>query len=127
MTKKELYSERQITKLEIEDVTYFRVIHSISGMVTNVTVFSLTKDPEIDNEVLITELSYEDTPDDLKAKLLSKQYEVDVLEEDKELITQAFETKREYFRNIADKKLTIGLKRRMFEFIEVGGHFFAYV
>lgn len=127
MAQKELFAEKHLTKLNIEGNTYFRVYHHLAGMITGVSVFAHEQDPDDKKGVFLTELYLDDAPEKLRKKIISNEYAVEVLDEDKDLIANAFETKMNYLKSIADKKITVGLKRRLMEFIEVGGHYFGYV
>lgn len=127
MLNKDYFSVKDLAKLDIDGHIFFRVYHHLAGFITSVSVFELRKSEEDEKELLLTELSIEEVSSDIKEKIISNDYLVDVTDDDKSLIVEAFHSKMEFIRNIAEKHLNVGLKRKMMEFLEVGGHYFGFV
>lgn len=127
MTEKELIAERHISKIEVGEETYLRVFHNLSNLMTGASLFKLEEDKDNTNELYVTEVSIEEIPESVRDKVTSNDYLVEVTDDDKEMIIKVFQAKWEYLQKIAEKNLTVGFKRRLLQFIEVGGHYFGYV
>lgn len=117
---------KQINKLQIDETVYYRVLHHLADMITGVSIFQLETN-KLEKEVYLTELAIEQVPEELRNALFSRDYLVDVTNFDKDLILEAFRTKLKVVKMIAEEQLNVGLKRKLLELIEVGGHYFGFV
>lgn len=123
---KNYLSMKDITKLKVKDRVFYRVIHHLAGMITEVTVFQLEKDNK-NKEVMLTEITIQDVSEEEQREIMSDRNAVKVNEYDKELVVQALQEKLKLLKSIAAEKLNAGIKRRLINFYEVGGQYFGFV
>lgn len=126
MLDRDLLAVKELSKLKIDGKTYLRIIHHLGNLITNITVYEYTKDPK-SKELTLTEVFIDDVPDSIKEKILSDDYEVDVTNDDKSLALEALKTKFLVTKSYVEDHINVGYKRRLMQFIEVGGHYFAFV
>lgn len=125
MTTKQFLSGKQFNKLKINEEIFYRVIHHLGNLVTEITIFSVKSHEN--NEFSVDEVPFSKIPPELREQFISQEHEVDITETDLDLLMAGFEAKRTIIRNIAEEKLNVGLKRQLLAFMEIGGHYFGYV
>lgn len=123
---RDLLAFKELSKLKIDGKIYLRIIHHLGNLITNITVFEFTKNLK-SRELTLTEVFIDDVPNYIKEKILSDDYKVDVTSDDKSLALEALQTKFLIAKRYVEDCLNVGYKRKLMQFIEVGGHYFAFV
>jgi len=126
MNEQQLLATKEITKIKFRDRTFYRIFHTLGGILTEMTVFELEKN-EQERMVSLTEITVEEVPKEIAEAVISEHYAVKMNEYDKELIVEALNTRFKVMKSFAEEKLNLGLKRKLLEFVEVGGHYYGYV
>lgn len=126
MLNKDFLAVKELSKLRIDGKTYFRIVHHLGKLITNITIFELIKDSK-SGELSLTELLMGDVPNSIQQKIMSNEYEVDVKNDDKSLIVEALKTKLLVIKSCVEDHINVSYKRRLMQLIEVGGHYFGFV
>lgn len=127
MTEPIVVATTRVSKLSIQRRVFYRILYFIEDVLTHVTIFEVTEEPENPKELNITEIRPQDIPDDLKSDIFDEKYEVLLTKDDRELVETALKAKRRYYHKLTREKMNVGTKRQLLRFIEVGGHYFGWV
>lgn len=120
-----LRAGKHVSKLSIDKRIFYRIYHILDEVITEVTVFELSVDPDNPRELSLTEIQPGEVSEELQEKIFSDEYKVLMTRDDKDLITNAMQTKYRFYQEITRKFFEKNAK--VLQFIETGGHYFAFV
>lgn len=115
---------KDISKIKTEKGNvYYRIFHYIGSLLTEMTVFELEKDIET-NEETLTEIQVMDLSEEDRDFLLSALGEK-LSRDEWVLMSEVFRYKYQLFYDLVKKQANRGTERRLLQFIEAGGLYFA--
>lgn len=120
-----LQAGKHVSKLSIDKRIFYRIYHVLDEVITEVTVFELSVDPDNPKELSLTEIQPGDVSEELQKKIFFDEHKVLMTQDDKDLITNAMQTKYHFYQEITKKFFEKNAK--VLHFIETGGHYFAFV